>query len=103
MKKIKFPYIIIGGCLISLLAYEANSYMYLFPILSQIFGFGIFSCLSMLKSQTDNNSRIVVLTLLALNCSNIILYISNQNLYFEVSMLIIAIGVILILWNEHCR
>ena len=102
-KRVRYPHVIVGGCVLCLLAYNSETYNYLLPVLMQIFGFGIFSCLSMLKSQKTQSNRIIVYTLMALNVSNTILYIAKLDLYFELSMIIVTVGVWLALWTRNCK
>lgn len=104
--KIHYPFIILIGGIMCLLAYGSPNYVYFLPVMSQVFGFGIFSCLSMLKSQRTQGQRIIVYTLIALNCSNIILILSNNDLYFESHLIIIPVGVALAWysdWNNNCK
>src|SRR5690606_8774628 len=102
-KRIRYPHIIVGGCVLCLLAYRSESYNYLLPVLMQLFGFSIFSCLSMLKAQHTRPNQIIVYTLMALNVSNIILYVLQVDLFFELSMVIVTIGVWLALWTRNCK
>lgn len=84
--------VILIGCIFSLLIYKSESYVHLLPLLSQVFGFGIFSCLEMLRAQNSLSEKIMIYTFLALNISNLLIYITGVDWYFNISLMILVLG-----------